>query len=108
MRGLLSFLYGVAAYAAGLVALLYFIGFSGNLLVPKSVDVGAGAPWAAALGIDVLSESVVKRGLRGCDLRIEGLGQISEARRHEKIGVGEAGDAELQAALLLEMSVFGN
>ena len=54
MRGLLSFLYGVAAYAAGLVALLYFIGFSGNLLVPKSVDVGAGAPWAAALGIDVL------------------------------------------------------
>ena len=54
MRGLLSFLYGVAAYAAGLVALLCFIGFSGNLLVPKSVDIGAGAPWVEALGIDVL------------------------------------------------------
>jgi len=54
MRGPLSFLYGVAAYAAGVVALLYFIGFSGNLLVPKSVDIGASAPWAEALGIDVL------------------------------------------------------
>jgi protein-S-isoprenylcysteine O-methyltransferase Ste14 len=54
MRGLISFLYGGTAYAACLVALLYFIGFSGNLLVPKSVDVGAGAPWAVALGIDLL------------------------------------------------------
>jgi methanethiol S-methyltransferase len=54
MRGLFSFLYGGTAYAACLVALLYFIGFSGNLLVPKSVDVGAGAPWAEALGIDLV------------------------------------------------------
>lgn len=54
MRGWLSFVYGVAAYAAGLVALLYFIGFSGNLWVPKSVDIGAGAPMAVALGIDLL------------------------------------------------------
>ena len=56
MRGLLSFLYGVAAYAACLAALLYFIGFSGNLLVPTSVDIGVGeaAPWVEALGIDLL------------------------------------------------------
>ena len=54
MRGLLSFLYGVAAYVASLAALLYFIGFSGNLLVPKSVDVGAGAPWAEALATNLL------------------------------------------------------
>jgi methanethiol S-methyltransferase len=54
MRGLFSFVYGVAAYAACLVVLLYLIGFSGNLLVPKSVDVGAGAPWVQALGMDVL------------------------------------------------------
>jgi methanethiol S-methyltransferase len=54
MRGLLSFLYGVAAYVAGLAALLYFIGFSGNLLVPKSVDVGTSAPWVEALGTDLL------------------------------------------------------
>jgi len=54
MRGLLSFLYGVAAYLAGLAILLYFIGFSANLLVPRSVDVGAGAPTIEALGIDLL------------------------------------------------------
>jgi methanethiol S-methyltransferase len=54
MRGLFSFVYGVAAYAACLLVLLYLIGFSGNLLVPKSVDIGAGAPWAQALGVDVL------------------------------------------------------
>lgn len=54
MRGLFSFLYGGTTYAACLVALLYFIGFSGNLLVPKSVDVGAVAPWGEALAIDLL------------------------------------------------------
>jgi methanethiol S-methyltransferase len=54
MRGLFSFVYGVAAYAACLLVLLYLIGFSGNLLVPKSVDIGAGAPWAQALGVDML------------------------------------------------------
>jgi protein-S-isoprenylcysteine O-methyltransferase Ste14 len=54
MRGLLSFLYGLAAYVACVAALLYFIGFSGNLLVPKSVDVGGSAPWAEALRTDLL------------------------------------------------------
>lgn len=54
MRGLLSFLYGVAAYLAGLATLLYFIGFSGNLLVPKSVDFGASAPRAEALATNLL------------------------------------------------------
>jgi methanethiol S-methyltransferase len=54
MRGFVSFVYGVAAYAACLLVLLYLIGFSGNLLVPKSVDIGASAPWAQALGVDVL------------------------------------------------------
>lgn len=54
MRGLLSFLYGTAAYVACLATLLYLIGFSGNLLVPRSVDSGTGAPWAQALGVDLL------------------------------------------------------
>jgi protein-S-isoprenylcysteine O-methyltransferase Ste14 len=54
MRGLLSFLYGVAAYLACLATLLYLIGFSGNLLVPKSVDLGGGAPGIEALGTDLL------------------------------------------------------
>lgn len=54
MRGLLSFLYGVAAYLACQAVLLYFIGFSADLLVPKSVDSGAVAPWPQALGVDLL------------------------------------------------------
>jgi protein-S-isoprenylcysteine O-methyltransferase Ste14 len=54
MRGLLSLLYGVSAYVGCLATQLYFIGFSGNLLVPKSVDFGAGAPWVEALGADLL------------------------------------------------------
>jgi protein-S-isoprenylcysteine O-methyltransferase Ste14 len=54
MRGLLSFVYGVVAYVACLAALLYLIGFSGNLLVPRSVDVGPAAPWLQALGVDLL------------------------------------------------------
>ena len=45
---------GVAAYVACLAALLYFVAFSGNLLVPKSVDVGAGAAWFEALVTDLL------------------------------------------------------
>ena len=54
MRRLLSFIYGVGAYVACLATLLYFIGFSGNLLVPRSVDSGADAPWGEALVADLL------------------------------------------------------
>ena len=54
MRGLLSFFYGVAAYAASIAILLYFIGFSANLLVPRSVDAGPAAPWVEALGTNLL------------------------------------------------------
>lgn len=54
MRGLLSFFYGVAAYLACLATLLYLIGFSANLLVPKSVDLGASASMLEALGTDLL------------------------------------------------------
>jgi protein-S-isoprenylcysteine O-methyltransferase Ste14 len=45
----------VAAYLAFSATLLWLIGFSGNLLVRKSVDAGgAAAPWPAALAIDAL------------------------------------------------------
>ena len=54
MRRLFSFVYGVVAYAACLATLLYLIGFSGNLLVPRSVDSGADAPWVEALVADLL------------------------------------------------------
>ena len=54
MGPLLAFLYGIAAYAAAVATLLYLIGFSGNLLVPRAVDIGTGAPWAEAALVDVL------------------------------------------------------
>lgn len=54
MRALSTVLYGVAVYLASLVAQLYFIGFIGNLLVPRSVDAGAGRPLAEALSTDLL------------------------------------------------------
>lgn len=55
MRALPSFLYGVAAYLLSMASLTWFIGFSGNLLVPRSVDVGgSGASLARALATDVL------------------------------------------------------
>jgi len=54
MQRLLMFVLGLAAYAASMATLLYLVGFSGNLLVPKSVDLGAGAPVAKAVCIDLL------------------------------------------------------
>lgn len=53
MRALPSFLYGLLAYLASAATLLYFIGFSGNLWVPKSVDAPPGAGWMQAVGTDV-------------------------------------------------------
>ncbi|MBB3179150.1 methanethiol S-methyltransferase [Variovorax sp. Sphag1AA] len=54
MRALLSFLYGLIAYLASTATLLYLIGFSGNLWVPKSVDIGPSAGWMQAVGTDLL------------------------------------------------------
>jgi protein-S-isoprenylcysteine O-methyltransferase Ste14 len=54
MRAIFSFLYGLIAYAACLGALLYLIGFSGDVLVPRSVDSGTAATLAEALCINVL------------------------------------------------------
>ena len=54
MRGWLSFLYGVAAYVAGLAALVYLVGFCADLIVPRSVDVGPSAPIVHAVVVDLL------------------------------------------------------
>ena len=55
MRALLSLLYGLAAYLASMATLAYFIGFSANLLVPRSVDFGGPqAGLVQALVADVL------------------------------------------------------
>jgi len=53
MSAIFSFLYGLIAYAACLGALVYLIGFSGDVLVPRSVDSGPAATLAEALCINV-------------------------------------------------------
>lgn len=53
MPALFAFAYGIAAYAACLVTLLYLIAFSGNLFVPRSVDVGPGAPLLPSVMLDL-------------------------------------------------------
>lgn len=47
-------LYGVLAYAAFLFAIIYMIGFTSNVLVPKGIDDGLTDPVALALLVDVL------------------------------------------------------
>ncbi len=54
MGAIFSFLYGLIAYSACLGALLYLMGFSGNVLVPSSVDSGTAATLSEALSINVL------------------------------------------------------
>ena len=44
MAGLVAVIYGVVAYGFTLVALLYLIGFVGNLIVPKSINPGTAGP----------------------------------------------------------------
>ena len=54
MRRLLSILYGLVAYVAALATQLYLIGFSADVLVPKSVDSGAASPTMEAIATDLL------------------------------------------------------
>ena len=54
MRRLIYVLYGLAAYTLGMATLAYLVGFTGNLLVPTSVDKGASEPVAHAVGVNLL------------------------------------------------------
>jgi protein-S-isoprenylcysteine O-methyltransferase Ste14 len=54
MAGLLAVLYGIVAYAAFLVAILYAIGFVGNFVVPKSIDSGVAGPFLDSLIVNTL------------------------------------------------------
>jgi len=54
VTGFLAVLYGVVAYGFTLVALLYLIGFVGNLVVPKSIDSGAAGPLLQSVIVDTM------------------------------------------------------
>ncbi len=54
MKSISWVLYGIVAYATFLVAILYAIGFAGNLVVPRSIDVGPAVAVPEALVVDVL------------------------------------------------------
>lgn len=53
LRRVGAFVYGVVAYLAFLITILYAVGFVGDFVVPKTINSGASAPFATALAIDV-------------------------------------------------------
>jgi protein-S-isoprenylcysteine O-methyltransferase Ste14 len=54
MRRILALLYGFAAYTAGLVALVYAIGFVTALPLPKTIDTPTDTPIGEAIVVDLL------------------------------------------------------
>jgi methanethiol S-methyltransferase len=54
MTGLLSIVYGLAAYAFFLLTFLYAIAFVGNMPVPKTIDSGPVSPLAVSLAVNLL------------------------------------------------------
>lgn len=54
MAGVLAFLFGLGAYGTGVGAILYAIGFLGNMGAPKTIDSGTPGPVWEALAVDVL------------------------------------------------------
>jgi protein-S-isoprenylcysteine O-methyltransferase Ste14 len=53
MSKILAFVYGAAAYVGFLAAILYAIGFVGNIVVPKSIDSGMSVSTLQAIVVDV-------------------------------------------------------
>ena len=58
MGRFIAFLYGLAAYLAFFVTILYAIGFVSDLVVPKTIDSGTVVPMTEALIVNLLLMSV--------------------------------------------------
>jgi methanethiol S-methyltransferase len=54
MTAFLSLLYAIVVYAFFLATFLYAIGFAGNVIVPRTIDVGPSAPLGQALVVNIL------------------------------------------------------
>lgn len=54
MKKILSLFYGLVAYLAFFGTILYAIGFTGNMIVPKTIDSTPGAPVGEAILINAL------------------------------------------------------
>jgi protein-S-isoprenylcysteine O-methyltransferase Ste14 len=54
MAGFVSLLYALCVYAFFLATFVYAIAFTGNLVVPTSIDVGRSAPLSQAVIVDLL------------------------------------------------------
>jgi methanethiol S-methyltransferase len=52
--GLVTAVYGLICYTVFLASFLYSIGFIGDILVPKTIDSGPGAPLPVALSVNVV------------------------------------------------------